>query len=113
MRQIAGVIWVIFAIVSAGASMLLALDMFRLRTRMGKYWGLMLAGDAAFAFCMTLALAMSRRGASTISVVIGLLLLLIAQGFKTATAGACALHMRANLNGKRKPETEEAKDDPE
>lgn len=111
MRQVVAIVWVIFAILSAGASVLLALDMFRPRTRMGKFWGMMLTGDAVFAFSLMLVLVLARRGASTVSVVLGLSLLLLAQGFKTATAGACALHMRANLNGKRPQKTEEAKDD--
>lgn len=113
MRQIVVIIWVILAIVSSGASILLALDLLRPRTRMGKYWGLMLAADAAFGIVLIIAIVMARRDASTASVIAGLSLLLIGQGFKTATAGACALHMRANLNGSGKHAKPEAKSDPE
>ena len=113
MRQVAVMIWIIFAIVGAGASILLTLDMFRLRDRMGRFWGAMLAGDAVFTFSLILAIVMSRRGASTFSVIAGLSLLLLAQALKTACAGACALHMRANINGSHPPQTQEAKHDNE
>jgi hypothetical protein len=102
------IIWIVLKVLDSGAAFLLAIDLFRAHTRIAQYWAVALIAITLNSLGLVLAIVLIRSGASPTSQLIGLAIILLLQGFKTATVGALALYMRGNLgNSEPKQTTEE------